>query len=89
MKELLSPYTGRGTWKNFELVSLGGRKDMKHVNKMGLKFFAENSPVSNAVVFLRILRICSSTLQRMINSNEQIVCKYTHRNELEHQVETN
>ena len=41
MKEyegILSPYIGRGTWKNFELVPLGGgggvgeRKDMKHVN---------------------------------------------------------
>ena len=24
MKELLSPYIGRGTWKNFNLVPLGG-----------------------------------------------------------------
>ena len=24
MKELLSPYMGRGTWKNLELVPLGG-----------------------------------------------------------------
>ena len=47
MKELLSPYIGRGTWRNFEVVSLGGgvakyefgggvgeRKDMKHVKNM-------------------------------------------------------
>ena len=48
MKELLSPYMGRGTWKNFELLPLdrrggvakyelggggvGERKDMNHVN---------------------------------------------------------
>jgi len=52
MKELLSPYIDRGTWKNFELVPLGGggegvvkyefrgvgeNKDMKHVNKMKLE----------------------------------------------------
>ena len=46
MKELLSPYIGRGTWENFKLVPRawggvhtkpvwgggGERKDMKHVN---------------------------------------------------------
>ena len=52
MKYLLSPYIDRGTWKNFELVPLGGgggvrkirvagevgeNKDMKHVNKMKLE----------------------------------------------------
>ena len=37
MKELLSPYIGFVTWKNFKLVPLSGggvdeRNDMKHVN---------------------------------------------------------
>ena len=50
MKEILSPYIDRVTWKNFELVPLGGgrvakyefgggvgeNKDMKHVNKKKL-----------------------------------------------------
>ena len=48
MKELLSTYIDRGTWKNFELVPLGGggrvakyeiggigeNKDMKYVNML-------------------------------------------------------
>ena len=55
MKEyegILSPYIGRGTWKNFKPIPLGGsggkntigegigkRKDMKHVNmQWGLSF---------------------------------------------------